>query len=74
MNFLYSNPFVLGKDIPEELFCDRGEETRTLVKQVDNGRNVAVISHRRLGKSGLIHHLFKQEEIASTYYTFYVDL
>ena len=74
VNFLYSNPFVLGKDIPEELFCDRDEETRTLVKQVNNGRNVAVISHRRLGKSGLIHHLFKQEEIASTYYTFYVDL
>ncbi len=74
MNFLYSNPFVLGKDIPEELFCDRDEETRTLVKQVNNGRNVAVISHRRLGKSGLMHHLFKQEEIASTYYTFYVDL
>lgn len=74
MNFLYSNPFVLGKDIPEELFCDREEETRTLMKQVNNGRNVAVISHRRLGKSGLIHHLFKQEEIASTYYTFYVDL
>lgn len=74
VNRLYSNPFVLGKDIPEELFCDREEETRTLVKQVDNGRNVAVISHRRLGKSGLIHHLFKQEEIASTYYTFYVDL
>lgn len=30
----YSNPFVLGKDIPEELFFDREEETRTLVKQV----------------------------------------
>lgn len=74
INSLYSNPFVLGKDIPEELFCDRDEETRTLTKQVYNGRNVAVISHRRLGKSGLIHHLFKQEEIASTYYTFYVDL
>lgn len=71
---LYSNPFVLGKDIPEELFCDREEETRTLMKQIYNGRNVAVISHRRLGKSGLIHHLFKQEEIASAYYTFYVDL
>lgn len=74
MNLLYSNPFVLGKDIPEELFCDRDEETRTLVKQINNGRNVAVISHRRLGKSGLIHHLFKQDDIASTYYTFYVDL
>lgn len=74
VRLLYSNPFVLGKDIPEDLFCDRNEETHTLVKQVYNGRNVAVISHRRLGKSGLIHHLFKQEEISSRYYTFYVDL
>lgn len=71
---LYSNPFVLGKDIPKELFCDRDDETRTLIKQVENGRNVALISHRRLGKSGLIHHLFKQEEIDGQYYTFYVDL
>lgn len=71
---LYSNPFVLGKDIPEELFCDREDETRTLIKQVENGRNVALMSHRRLGKSGLIHHLFKQEEIDAGYYTFYVDL
>jgi hypothetical protein len=31
INSLYSNPFVLGQDIPEELFCDRDEETRTLV-------------------------------------------
>lgn len=73
-NLVYSNPFVLGKDIPEELFCDRDEETRTLIKQAENGRNVALISHRRLGKSGLIHHLFKQERIDSQYYTFYVDL
>lgn len=25
---LYSNPFVLGKDIPEELFCDREESAK----------------------------------------------
>lgn len=24
MNFLYSNPFVLGKDIPEELRTEQG--------------------------------------------------
>lgn len=74
MDRKYSNPFVLGKEIPEELFCDRKEETATLIKQISNGRNVALISHRRLGKSGLIHHCFKQQEIESEYYTFYVDL
>lgn len=69
-----SNPFVLGKNIPEELFCDRESETKTLIKQITNGRNVAIISHRRLGKTGLIHHCLLQEELASQYYTFYVDL
>lgn len=73
-NITYSNPFVLGKDIPEELFCDRITETQTLIKQIENGRNVALISHRRLGKSGLIHHCLKQQEITSKYHTFYVDL
>lgn len=68
------NPFVLGKDIPEELFCDREMETQTLIKQITNGRNVALISSRRLGKSGLIHHCLKQEAIAANYHTFYVDL
>lgn len=74
INNRYSNPFVLGKDIPDALFCDRNEETRMLLKQVENGRNVALISHRRLGKSGLIHHFFRQQEVTSRYYTFYVDL
>lgn len=73
-NIPNTNPFVLGKDIPDELFCDREAETRTLIKQIINGRNVAIISHRRLGKSGLIHHCLRQEEIASNFYTFYVDL
>ncbi len=70
----YTNPFILGKNIPEELFCDRDEETQTLIKQIRNGRNVALVSPRRLGKSGLIHHCFEQKEIVDNYYTFYIDL
>lgn len=71
---LNTNPFVLGKDIPNDLFCDREKETQELIKQIANGRNVAIISHRRLGKSGLIHHCLRQEEIAQSFHTFYVDL
>lgn len=69
-----TNPFVLGKDIPKELFCDREAETQMLMKQIANGRNVAIISHRRLGKSGLIHHCLREEQLASSFHTFYVDL
>lgn len=33
-NRLNKNPFVLGKDIPDELFCDREKETQNLIKQI----------------------------------------
>ncbi len=52
------NPFfTLGYGGPE-YFCDREAETAKLVEAHTNGRNVALISPRRLGKTGLIHHTF----------------
>lgn len=50
------NPFVVGRYVSDEYFCDREKETEFLLKQVDNGRNVAIISPRRMGKTGLIQH------------------
>lgn len=73
-NVFINNPFVVGKYVSDEYFCDREQETATLVKHITNGRNVALISPRRLGKTGLIEHLFGQDEINSTYYTFFVDI
>lgn len=74
ISILLSNPFVISKSIPEEYFCDRETETATLIKQIVNGRNVALISSRRLGKTGLIHHVFRQPEISNNYHVFFVDL
>lgn len=68
------NPFKVGRFVAEEFFCDRDVETATLIKHVTNGRNVALISPRRLGKSGLIGHLFQQDVIVQNYYTFYIDI
>lgn len=70
----FKNPFVITKKIPDELFCDRIEETAFLIKQIENGRNVVLISPRRLGKSELIHHFFAQKQISDSYYTFFVDI
>jgi hypothetical protein len=53
---LIANPFLVGKYVSEDYFCDRIEETAFLKKQVDNGRNTAIIAPRRLGKTGLIQH------------------
>jgi len=71
---LQGNPFVLGKEIDEAYFCDRQKETEFLMKQVENGRDVALISPRRLGKTGLVGHLFRQSQIASRYQTFLIDI
>lgn len=73
-NKLIDNPFVVGKYVSEEYFCDRTEETKNLIKHIENGRNVALISQRRIGKSGLIEHTFGQQPIESRYYTFFIDI
>ena len=69
-----TNPFVVGKYVSEGCFCDRIEETAFLKKQVDNGRNTAIIAPRRLGKTGLVQHFFAQPDIKKRYYTFFIDI
>ena len=75
MSELYvNNPFVVGKYLSDDYFCDRSNETDFLRKQILNGRDVALISPRRLGKSGLIQHFFNQPDIKEHYYVFFVDI
>lgn len=69
-----NNPFVVGKYLSEKYFCDRSDETEFLRKQILNGRNVALISPRRIGKSGLIQHFFNQKDILDNYYVFFIDI
>lgn len=71
---LIQNPFLVGKYVSDRYFCDRETETAFLVKQIANGRNVAIISPRRLGKTGLILHSFNKEELRDKFYTFFVDI
>ena len=73
-NLTTLNPFVVGKYVSDKYFCDRTEETAFLTKQVENGRNVALISPRRMGKTGLVQHCFNQSSISEKYYTFFVDI
>lgn len=67
------NPFVVGKYVSPDYFCDRKQETTTLLKHLTNGRNVALISPRRMGKSGLIEHTFGQPALQA-YRTFFIDI
>lgn len=73
-SLILNNPFVVGRYVSDHYFCDRRSESEYLVKQIINGRNVALISPRRMGKTGLIQHCFNQEALASDYYTFFVDI
>lgn len=71
---IVNNPFVVGKYLSSRYFCGRFEETEFLRKQIFNGRDVALISPRRIGKSGLIQHFFSQPDIKERYHVFFVDI
>lgn len=70
-----NNPFVIYGYKGPEYFCDREQETKTLLRALHNERNIVLISPRRIGKTGLIHHAFA--EIARTdkdIHCFYMDV
>ena len=73
-NEIIINPFFTGRYAGAHYFCDRESDTETLVKHIVNGRNVALISPRRLGKSGLIHHTFALPQIQEGYTAIYIDV
>lgn len=52
------NPFlVIGYKGPD-YFCDREKETALLKSHIKNNKNTTLFAIRRLGKTGLIHHVF----------------
>ncbi len=52
------NPFLIVGYYSPEYFCDREAETAKIVSALQNDRNISLISPRRFGKTGLIHHVF----------------
>lgn len=52
------NPFICQGYENPKYFCDREEETKKMLDSLYNGRNITVISPRRLGKTGLIWNAF----------------
>ena len=68
-----TNPFVVKGGIEPRYFCDREKETERIIKSIMNGNNLVLISPRRMGKTGLIHHCFEQREFKECY-TFFIDI
>lgn len=57
---MLDNPFVLYGYEGAESFCDRQKETQTIKDDLYNGSHVCIMSPRRMGKTGLVHHVFQQ--------------
>ena len=68
------NPFITYGYESADYFCDRRAETSELLTLLANGNHTALISPRRMGKTGLISHCFAQPEVSSRYHTFLIDI
>lgn len=68
------NPFITSGYISEEFFCDRENESAILTKSITQGNNIAIISPRRMGKTGLIKHCFHQHNFSEKYYSIFIDI
>jgi hypothetical protein len=64
---IIENPFLTQGYAGKEYFCNRQAETNILLTTLENGRNVTLISLRRMGKTGLIHHAFQELKSDSVY-------
>ena len=71
-----ANPFLVSGYQGPDYFCAREKETEELASALANGRNVCLVSPRRMGKTGLILHLFNRLDatIPSVRCRFYIDI
>src|SRR5690606_1787892 len=67
------NPFPVTGYMGPATFCNRAAEIALLKNHIKRGINTTLFSIRRLGKTGLIHHLFHTITNSKTA-TIYVDV
>lgn len=69
------NPFILGHRIERPYFCDRYEDQKRLTSSILNGRNVVLMSERRMGKTSLAYlSLHDSQIITDEYITILLDI
>ena len=72
MKSIPTNPFLITGYQGPDYFCDREKETASLMSALKNGRNITLISPRRMGKTGLIKNVFyyiqKENKSAACFY------
>lgn len=68
------NPFIIKGYAGKNYFCDRATETDRLYNALLNQRDITLISLRKMGKTGLIFHLFDLLKKKGTHDTLYLDI
>lgn len=68
------NPFLTAGYHSPDYFCDRATETKKVTNALINGRNLTLLSARRIGKTGLIRNAFYYLQKKRGWQTIYVDI
>jgi AAA+ ATPase superfamily predicted ATPase len=68
------NPFLVAGYKDAAHFCDRVEETAILKKNIQNNINTTLFAVRRIGKTGLLHHVFNSYANNKKIACIYVDI
>lgn len=68
------NPFPVSGYYGAELFCDREHETNLLSSNALNGINTVLLSIRRMGKTGLLHHTLSKLKEKNKATCIYADI
>jgi uncharacterized protein len=69
-----NNPFIISGYISPEYFCDREKETDAVIDAIRNRRHITMFSPRRLGKTGLIKHVFYAGNDRKYFIPIYADI
>jgi len=68
------NPFLISDYVSPDLFCNRKNELKKIISAMDNGRDLTLLSIRRLGKTGLIKHVFYKLKKRKNTRLLYIDI
>ncbi len=66
------NPFVTIGYGGSQYFCDRLDETQSIIRSIESGNSVTLTSIRRMGKTGLIRHVLAK--LPKDYVGIYLDI
>ncbi len=69
-----ANPFPIVQYVGPEFFCDREDETKDIMSAIKNGRSITLYSIRRMGKTGLVHHILHKLDKQKRTQTVYIDI